>query len=334
MPKNEKNRFFPKDFFWGASTSAHQVEGGNYNQWSVWETAHAGEMAESAPKRLKRLASWDKIKKEATDPDNYLSGEGVKHFERYEKDFDLLKKLNLNAFRFTIEWSRIETIEGEFNQEAIDHYKRYIKELRKRNIEPILNIWHWTMPVWFTDKGGFKYKKNLPYFYRFVHLVAKELTEDVKYVITINEPNVYTTYGYLVPEPVSGYHWPPGEQNALSFMKVYLNLIKAHREAYYILKFQKHSLKVGLASHLANIQAKRPHNYLDELITEVMRYFWDWWFYRRTRKEQDFIGFNYYFTDYYRFKFPIVPEDPRVPLSDLSATFAGLGALQKADPHY
>lgn len=316
MPEDTKKEF-PEDFMWGASTSAHQVEGGNHNQWTVWELQNAAELAKTAESRLKGLKIWPEIKKQAEKPENYISGPGTGHYKNYKKDFDYLKELNLNAFRFGIEWSRIEPVQGEWNQEAIQHYKDYIAELKKRGIEPMMNIWHWTMPTWFTDMGGFKHRRNLKHFYRFVHLVATELCHDLTYVITLNETNVYATYGYLVEEPVTRFHWPPQEKNPLSFIRVYLNLIRAHKEAYYILKHAKPSLQVGLAQHLANIQAKRPHNIFDEEITQWMRFFWDWWFIQRCRREQDFIGFNYYFTDYYRFKFPVMPDDPKTPTSDM-----------------
>jgi beta-glucosidase len=315
MAKKGEKKTFPKDFLWGASTSAHQVEGGNHNQWTLWEEKTAKKLAESAPKRLRHLPIWPDIEKQATDPANYISGVGIDHYNRYKSDFDLAKKLNLKALRFTLEWSRIEPEEGQWNQEAIDHYKDYIKELRKRGIEPVMNIWHWTMPMWFVERGGFKHRKNIQYFERFVQLVAKELTDDVDYVITLNEPNVYTSFGYLTKDTSSGTGWPPGEKSFVSFVRVYRNLIRAHRNAYYILKIHKHTLKVGVASQLANIQAKRPHNYLDEFITEIMRYFWNWWFLRQSRKEQDFIGLNYYFTDYYQF--PAVRANPNVILNDL-----------------
>src|SRR3989344_1294020 len=97
---------FPKDFLWGASTASHQVEGNTHNQWSVWELSHAHELAKTAEARIAHVPAWEEIKKQAQDPSNYISGRGVDHYNRYEEDFDLLKELNLSAFRFTIEWSR------------------------------------------------------------------------------------------------------------------------------------------------------------------------------------------------------------------------------------
>lgn len=305
--KNNKD-IFPKTFLWGGSTASHQVEGGTYNQWTVWELAHAKELAASAKKRLDWTPVWDEIKDDATDPDNYVSGKGVEHYERYEEDFDLAKQLNLNSFRFGIEWSRIEPEEGEWNLEAIDHYKDYIKALKKRGIVPMMNIWHWTMPTWFTDKGGFKKRVNLMYWQRFVQKVADELTSDVLYVITLNEPNVYASFGYLNGE------WPPQEKNPFGMAWVYINLVSAHKQAYKILKAKNSDLRIGIAAQLANIQAKRPHNVIDSIATKLMRYGWNWWFLNRIKNQQDFVGFNYYFTDYYK---GFWHNNPKVPLNDL-----------------
>ena len=318
--KNQSKKLFPKNFLWGASTAAHQVEGHTHSQWSVWELAHARKLAREAYKkvpnsgayyRMDELPIWPEIRAQAENPNNYISGKGIDHYNLYKKDFDIAKKLNLNAFRFTVEWSRIEPEPGQWNEEAIEHYRTYIKELKKRGLEPVLNIWHWTAPVWFARKGGFEKRRNVAHFKNFVHKVAIELTDDLNYVITLNEPNVYTSASYLTGE------WPPQKKSFIAAVKVYRNLVRSHREAYYLLKHHKPSLQIGIASQLANIQAKNAHSPMDEFITQWMRYFWNWWFLRRVRREQDFIGFNYYFTDYYHLKFPFKPEDPKVPVSDL-----------------
>lgn len=309
MNENDSNdKIFPKHFFWGASTAGHQVEGGNNNQWTEWERANSKELAQTAHRRLGHLPSWNEIKDQAQDPDNYVSGKGVEHFTRYKQDFDIIKNLNLNAFRFSIEWARIEPEEGKWDEAAIEHYRKYIHELRERRIEPFANIWHWTMPTWFTEKGGFKHRKNVKYFERFVQKIAEDLADNLTYVITLNEPNVYTTFGYTIGE------WPPQEKNIIAAAKVYRNLLRAHKRSYKILKKQKPLLQVGVAMQLANIQAKRPHNFIDSSATKWMRYYWNWWFLNRSRNQQDFVGINYYFSDYYK---GFWTSNPRVPLNDL-----------------
>lgn len=299
---------------WGASTSAHQVEGGNHNNWTIWELENASMLAKTADERLNHVPIWAEIADQAKDPNNYVSGKGVEHFERYKEDFDIAEKLNFNSFRFSIEWSRLEPKEGQWDQAAIDHYVNYILELKKRGLKPVINLWHYTLPVWFAQKGGFKYRSNLKFFDRFVRLVAENYGDMLGYVITINEPNVYATFGYLGRERLTG-KWPPGESNIISFSRVYWNLTLAHKRAYRILKKANPNLQVGIADQLANIQAKHPHNQLDAMTTQAMRYFWNWWFLQRIRNQQDFIGFNYYFTDYYTGLGQM--QDPKLPVSDI-----------------
>ncbi len=295
MKEKAAKNVFPKDFLWGASTASHQVEGGTYNQWTVWELEQAKHLAETAEQRLSWMPAWESIKDEAKDPKNYISGSGIKHYELYEHDFDIAKKLNLNSFRFGIEWSRLEPEEGAWNVEAFRHYEAYINALLSRGLEPILNLWHWTMPVWFTDKGGFEKSGNIKYFERFVKKVCQELPiKKIKYVIVLNEPNVYASFGYLTGE------WPPSLKRPLTFAKVYYNLARAHRRSYKILKRHNRKLQIGVAAQLANIKPKHPNSIIDMLAVRWMRYFWNWWFLNRIRRYQDFVGFNYYFTDYYQ----------------------------------
>ena len=141
--KLTEENVFPADFMWGASTASHQLEGGTYNQWSVWELENAKRQAKNAHKNVGWTPKWEDIKKQAEDPENYVSGDGVKHYELYKEDFKLLKKLNLNSFRFGVEWSRIEPEEGQWNEEALQHYRDYIEALLAQGTEPVLNLWHW-----------------------------------------------------------------------------------------------------------------------------------------------------------------------------------------------
>ncbi len=316
MDQNLRNRNnnFPKSFLWGASVSAHQVEGGNINDWTEWELAHAKQFADDA-KRSEGVTStndnipnWETIKPNATDPNNYVSGRGVDHYNRFKEDFKLLKELNLSAFRFGIEWARVEPQEGKWDEEAIQHYHDYIDELRDLGIEPVLNLWHYTMPTWLAKKGGFEKRQNLQYWNRYVDRLATEFGKKLNYAITINEPNVYATFGYIIGL------WPPNKKNFALACVVTWNQIKAHRKAYKILKHHNPQLQIGVAIQLANIQGKHPHNIFDEISTKIMRAWWNWFFLNRIRKHQDFVGFNYYFSDYYTGL--MKRENPKVPLSD------------------
>jgi beta-glucosidase len=285
---------FPAGFLWGASTSAHQVEGGTHNQWTVWELANAARLAKEAPKHYEKLPIWDSIAPIAQDPGNYVSGRGVDHYNRYAEDFGLLSQLNLNSFRFGIEWSRIEPEEGEWDQAQIDHYKHYIAELKKQGIQPAVNLWHWTVPVWFDKRGGFTKRKNIDYFARYVEKIAKDLLLPCGMVLTFNEPNSYIGMGYFDRQ------WPPQKNDPIEAISVLLNIARAHKRVYKLLKKLDPDIKIGVATQCNNNQPKRPGNYFDKFMAMASNYTWNWWFLNRIRRYQDFVGFNYYFTDYFR----------------------------------
>ncbi|HUY53201.1 MAG TPA: family 1 glycosylhydrolase [Candidatus Dormibacteraeota bacterium] len=297
-----------KIFYWGASTASHQVEGNNYNQWAEWEKLNSVRLANEAEKKYGYLKNWDDIKVQAMTPENYISGNGIDHYNRFEEDFDLASKLNLNSLRFSIEWSRIEPKNGEWNQKEIDHYKRYILEMRNRGLEPFLNVWHWTEPIWFTEIGGFSKKKNLKYFNRFTNKIAEELLDNVNYTMVLNEPLVYATFGYLSGD------WPPNKKNILTFFKVLFNLILAHKIVYKNFKSKKPSIQIGIAAHITNFKASK-NNINGRFIIKINDYLWNQWFLNRIRSNLDFIGINHYFTNY--FKNGKFNNNPKNPVSDM-----------------
>jgi len=284
---NKLNSNFPKNFLWGAALAAHQAEGGNHNQWTVWELENAKVKAAQAEYHISDFDSWDKIKKQAKNPDNYVSDLVTNHYERYSEDFDLLEKLNMNAFRFSVEWSRIEPIEGAFNPTALSHYREYIKELRKRNIEPVMTLFHFTLPVWFAEMGGFKKRSNVKYFVRFAKKVVDEIGANVKYIITINEPEVYAVSSYYLA------NWPPMEQNALTTVKVINNLIYAHKKVAKEIHKISRRHKVSIAKS-AIFYYPGDNSWLSHVSAAVMQYFHDDYILNKIIKSCDFIGVNYY----------------------------------------
>ena len=298
----------PSDFLWGASTASHQVEGNNHNQWTQWEQSVAKKEAASTSQDIKSLANYQQIAARVKDPENYISGRGVAHYDLYRADFDLLEKLNMNAYRFSIEWSRLEPSEGYWNQTEIDYYKQYISDLKQRSIEPILTIWHWTMPIWLADKGGFEKRANIKYFERYCAKIAEEFGPQLKYVIVLNEPNVYSSHSYFLAL------WPPGVKNFTLSWIVYYNLTLAYKAAYKVLKSSNLDLMIGIADQLTD---SRPinNNPFSKLVVKARNYIWNWWFLNRINKQMDFIGLNYYFTDYYDWRQRKI--NPPKPLNDM-----------------
>ena len=157
---------FKKGFFIGASTAAHQVEGNNIHS-DYW--------------------TMEKMKTTSfLEP----SLDAVDHYNRYEEDITLLANAGLNAYRFSIEWARIEPREGEFDLGEIAHYEKMIDYCRSKGVEPIVTLHHFTSPKWLIEKGGWEYEDTVKYFARYCGYVAEKLGEKLGYVCTINEANM------------------------------------------------------------------------------------------------------------------------------------------------
>jgi len=278
---------FPKHFLWGAATAAHQVEGNNHNQWTVWELENAKTKAAQADYHLHDYPTWDKIKHEAKKPDNYVSGELADHYNRYKEDFDFLEKMHMNSYRFSVEWSRIEPKEGTWNSEAIAHYKQYLEELRRRKIEPVVTLLHFTLPVWFAQKGGFEKRANVKYFVRYAEKIMSELGNSVRFIITINEPEVYGFESYYLQ------NWPPNQSSLFKVWQVSNNQALAHRKAAKALHAMNRRYKIGIAKSTVFF-FPGDTAWLSRLSANVFQYFQDDYFIKKYIRHSDFLGVNYY----------------------------------------
>ena len=187
---------FPKKFLWGAGNSAHQVEGGLHNQWTVWELENARSLAARAPYRFGELDNWSSIAREAKNPNNYVSGRSVDHYRRYEEDFDLLERMGLDFFCCIFVFFFFEWKQGGGEAGEIEHYRTYLRALKKRGITPVVTLFHSTLPVWFAELCGFEKRRNVKYFAQFAEKIFEELGRELEYVITINEPTVYAAQRY------------------------------------------------------------------------------------------------------------------------------------------
>lgn len=279
---------FPKDFLWGASSSAHQLEGGLHNHWTVWELENAKSLAIRAPYRFKHLEAWAKISREAQNPNNYVSGRAVDHFNRYEEDLQLAKQMNLNALRFGIEWSRVEPKEGEWDISAIEHYKNYIKKMKGRGITPVVTFFHFTLPTWFVENGGFEKRGNVKYFARFVERVLDEIGGEISWITTINEPTVYVNEGYWAGD------WPPHKTKKLLGLWVALNLLLAHKKVYKLTSGNPR-YKISMAHHMVYFYAG-DDAWLSRASAWVADLFVNRLMLRMTKGSSDFIAVNYYFS--------------------------------------
>ncbi|MBF0489691.1 MAG: glycoside hydrolase family 1 protein [Candidatus Omnitrophica bacterium] len=258
---------FPKNFLWGAATSAYQVEGNNFNSdWWPWEKA---------------------IGKQP-------SGDACRHYNLYPQDFDLAQSLNHNAHRLSIEWARIEPREGEFLQTEIQHYIDVILALRARGIEPMVTLHHFTNPIWFSQSGAWENKRSVERFFRYCDVVTKALAPYVHYWITINEPSIYASHSYIFGA------WPPQIKSYWKTKAVYDHMTWAHIQVYHRMHqiYQEMKLSKPAISIAQHLQAVVP-------CTDSLRNRWavklrKKWFHFgildtiARHKALDFIGVNYY----------------------------------------
>ena len=128
------------------------------------------------------------------------SGSAVDHYNRYEEDIDLLKRAGLNAYRFSIEWARIEPVEGQWNEKEMEHYIKVIDYCLANGIEPVVTYHHFSSPAWLITKGGWESPDVVRYFERYAKYVTEHVAGKVKYVCTINEANMRLQMAFLIKD--------------------------------------------------------------------------------------------------------------------------------------
>lgn len=154
---------FPTPFLWGAATAPHQIEGNNLNSdWWVYE------------QRMPHLG---------------LSGDAVDGYHRYEEDMRLLADAGLNAYRFGIEWARVEPLPGKFSRAELAHYRRMIDTAIGLGLTPVVTLHHFTTPRWFVEEGGWLGEKAIGRFTAYVDRVS-DIVDGVEWICTMNEPNM------------------------------------------------------------------------------------------------------------------------------------------------
>ncbi len=278
-------------FLWGSATSSHQIEGNNtHNDWWAWE-------------QLGRVKT--------------SSGKACDHYHRYQEDLEIIASLGHNAYRFSIEWSRLEPEENQWSSAGFAFYESILKNLRSKNIEPIVTLHHFTNPAWFAEKGGWENPEAAKYFLRFLDRVLEAFSSYVNYWITFNEPLIYIYFSYMDGK------WPPGKKSISDATQVLYRLIQTHVQAYIkIHDFYDQRLKtqvwVSIAKHVSWFTPARKHHWLDRLSTWFRHWFFNEMlvdalhrgflffpgiFCEPLPRAQtlDFIGVNYYTRDFIRF---------------------------------
>jgi beta-glucosidase len=234
---------FPQGFLWGAATAAHQVEGNNTNNdW--WEF-------EQRPG-----AMWNSGR----------SGLACNWWRDAEPDFDRMAAMGHNTHRLSVEWSRIEPEEGVFDPAAVARYREMLLGLRRRGIEPMVTLFHFSSPLWLARLGGWSNPAVVGYFRRFVRYTVEQLGDLVTLWCTINEPNIYALMGYL-----AGIH-PPGKRSLRLFARVWKHLLLAHAAAYRAIHTVQDGAQVGLVINFTALEPLDPAAPVSPVLIRLARY--------------------------------------------------------------
>lgn len=253
---------FPENFMLGAATAAHQVEGNNIYSDS-WALEHLPHTTYAEPSDL-----------------------AVDHYHRYEEDLALMAKNGLNAYRFTVEWARIEPQRGVWKEEEVEHYRRVLQCCHRHGITPMVTMHHFSSPKWLIEQGGWENPQTADLFAGYCERLVRELGELMIYVNTINEANMGLQFAKLVERMMkgqtSGNSVQIGRnsemQNVEAYMKesgeafgrdprdinVFLSartrrgdsvIMDAHRKARDAMKAACPHLKIGISLSLHDIQS-------------------------------------------------------------------------------
>ena len=289
---------FAKGFLVGAATAAHQVEGNNIHS-DYWALEHM------------KYGNFNEPSLDAVD-----------HYNRYEEDIQMMAAAGLNAYRFSIEWARIEPEQGKFDKKEIEHYRSVLRCCHENGIEPIVTMLHFTSPKWVIENGGWEKEDTIEAFADYCRYVAEELGDEMHYVCTINEANmglqvaaIAERYKRQMMAKMEG-----AAQVGMNFNEMMANMqkqkeenqevfgtdtpqtfvsartregdilvMRAHQAARRAMKEVKPELKIGLSLSLHDIQAveggeERAMKEWEEEFTHYIPYI----------KEDDFFGLQNY----------------------------------------
>lgn len=235
-PRAARFPFADRPRLWGVAVSHYQVEGGDSCDWSAWESAGR---TRGAP-----------------------CGEAVGSWERYESDADLAASIGSNAFRFSVSWSRVEPRPGEWNDDALDRYARFVEHLVARGIEPVVTLFHYTHPSWFHDLTPWTSPASVERFRRFAAVVARRLGDRVRMYTIFNEPLVFVLAGFLDAQI------PPGIADPAAAAKALDHIFAAHAAASATIRELNPRAAIGVAHNMMSFAPDRWWNPLDRLVAK------------------------------------------------------------------
>ena len=270
-------------FLWGTATAAFQVEGDPApSSWADWEQQPG------------RILGGDR------------SGLACDWWNgRWREDFDRAAAAHQNAHRLSLDWARIQPAPDRWDEEALDRYRLMLRGLTERGLTPLVTLHHFNNPLWLEERGGWENPEAPALFAAFARRAAAALKGYVSIWVTINEPNVFVYYGYVLGA------WPPGKRSLDAALRAAANLVRGHAAAYRAIHAEQPEAQVGAAHNIRGMRPESAWNPLDRGGAAVIDHLFNSMIpqamasgtlnavVRRTRipeaaRTQDFIGLNYY----------------------------------------
>ena len=207
---------FPPGFLWGTATAGHQVEGDNvHSDWWAWENMPAS-------------------------PVKQASGRACEHYTRYRDDIALLAGLGLNAYRYSVEWPRIEPEDGRVDRRELEHYCEMTDAVLAAGMTPIVTLNHFTLPAWLGRRGGWLHPAAPDRFAAYCGEVVRALGERVQWYATLNEAGSVAFGGYL-----GALNFPPGLGSVRAWERATDALVAAHRAGREAVRQARPGARVG-----------------------------------------------------------------------------------------
>ncbi len=271
-------------FLWGAATAGHQVEGNLVND-DCWLLEHLPHSIFKEP-----------------------SGDACDQYHLFESDIALLASFGLNTYRFSVEWSRIEPVEGAFSQAELGHYRRMLEVCHQHGITPVVTYSHVALPAWFAFDGGWESPQAPARFARFCSVVTRSLGDLIAYAMTLNEPNLPLLFRWLsIPNAGNLSDTMRGQTAAIrkqtnqpKLSTAFLgdpdmmlpNMLAAHTEARKAIKAERPSLPVGFSLAMEDDQAPTPEMKQESRVAEKHREVYAPWLH--LARGDDYIGVQNY----------------------------------------
>ncbi|HET6318256.1 MAG TPA: family 1 glycosylhydrolase [Chloroflexota bacterium] len=254
---------FPTGFLWGAATAAHQIEGNNvHSDW--WAAEQEGRLP-------------------------YRSGSACDSWNRWRDDIGLLDKIGLNAYRFSIEWARIEPEPGRFDQQAIDTYRKQVEAMKEAGVEPLVTLHHFTHPLWLEREDGWRTPNIVDRLAVYTDTVARNIGDLITWWVTINEPSILAPKMYLEGA------WPPQRPGDLrGYARTLRHAAFAHGAMRQIIKSHNPAARASIAFAIWPLQPVRRWNPIDRAMVRLGDWLWQGRVLRRTQHLLDWVGVNYY----------------------------------------